>query len=361
LSAEKEKKKKKKKAKKNKEEGGPNASFNIDAPVFTPSAGKTEEPPKDPAIINDPVIQLPKPANERKPIAFGGYKNPHKENPSDLEEKCIRTAQEAEKEEAKRVYSIEQMLSLRAENKSRPVSMALLDFPHKKRKHQFRQAPLSEIEKFSRNVGQIRILLNKLSEANFDVIQEKLLKDFEYTPSLLYELMKIIFMKSTTEQKFMELYVRLCVTLFKKFNDKENVEMNFRKLLLTRCEKQFYKMLKVEQEDRKSRRTSMDETQQARTPSQTANETTNQSDFNKQMLHVFDTSEIKYRMKEQMFGNMHLIVELYKYHQIKCNIITMCIDDMFEEINGQNVEILCQMLNKLAQYQVQTAIQARQD
>lgn len=105
---------------------------------------------------------------------------------------------------------------------------------------------MSEIDKFNRNVGQIRILLNKLSVANFDVIQEKLLKDFEYTPSLLYELMKIIFMKATTEQAFMELYVRLCVTLFKKFNDKENVEMNFRKLLLTRCEKQFYKMLKVE-------------------------------------------------------------------------------------------------------------------
>jgi hypothetical protein len=67
-------------------------------------------------------------------------------------------------------------------------------------------------------------------------------------------------MKSTTEQSFMEIYVKLCVTLFKKFNDKENVEMNFRKLLLTRCEKQFYKMLKVEQEDRKSRRTSLDET-----------------------------------------------------------------------------------------------------
>ena len=97
--------------------------------------------------------------------------------------------------------------------------MALLDFPHKKRKHQFRQQPMSEIDKFTKNVGNIRILLNKLSESNFDVIQEKLLKDFEYTPSLLYELMKIIFMKSTTEQSFMELYVRLCVTLFKKFND----------------------------------------------------------------------------------------------------------------------------------------------
>lgn len=68
----------------------------------------------------------------------------------------------------------------------------------------------------------------------------------------------------------MELYVRLCVTLFKKFNDKENVEMNFRKLLLTRCEKQFYKMLKVEREDRKSRKNSIDEKKPA--PS-TSNET----------------------------------------------------------------------------------------
>ena len=72
------------------------------------------------------------------------------------------------------------------------------------------------------------------------------MKDFDYNPSLLYELMKIIFMKATTEMSFMEYYVRLCVTLFRKFNDRENVEMNFRKLLLTRCEKQFYKMLKVE-------------------------------------------------------------------------------------------------------------------
>jgi hypothetical protein len=32
------------------------------------------------------------------------------------------------------------------------------------------------------------------------------------------------------------------------------------------------------------------------------------------MLHVFDQSEINFRLKEQMFGNMHLIVELYKYH-----------------------------------------------
>lgn len=230
------------------------------------------------------------------------------------------------------MYSMQLMLSLRQDNKTRPVNMALLDFPHKKRKAQFRQEPLSEIDKFNRAVGQIRILLNKLSDGNYDVIESKLLKDFEYNPSLLYELMKIIFMKSTTEQSFLEIYVRLCVTLFKKFNDKENVEMNFRKLLLTRCEKQFYKMLKVEQEDRRVRRASMEEASQPLRA--TGNETTTGGDFNKSMLYVFDETEIKFRQKQQMFGNMRLIVELYKHQQIKSNILTQCIDEMFEEING---------------------------
>jgi hypothetical protein len=144
----------------------------------------------------------------------------------------------------------------------------------------------------------------------------------------------------------LEIYVKLCVTLFKKFNDKENAEMNFRKLLLNRCEKQFYKMLKREQEDRKSRRASLDEgnTEPLR---ETRNETNSTSDFNKQMLYVFDESEIRERQKDQMFGNMALIVELYKSNHFKAHLLTTCINELFEEVNNQNVEILCQMLRKI--------------
>jgi len=47
--------------------------------------------------------------------------------------------------------------------------------------------------------------------------------------------MKIIFMKATTEQTYLELYVKLCILLFRKYNDKENKEMNFKKLLLNKC------------------------------------------------------------------------------------------------------------------------------
>ena len=56
----------------------------------------------------------------------------------------------------------------------------------------------------------------------------------------------------------MELYVRLCILLFRKYNDKENVEMNFKKLLLSKCQKQFLKLQAKEEEERKSRRASME-------------------------------------------------------------------------------------------------------
>lgn len=90
------------------------------------------------------------------------------------------------------------MLSLKNEFKDRPVNMALLDFPHKRRKNQFRQQP-SEIDKFNMVVKELRIMLNKLSRDNFDTISKQILNDYSFTPSLLNELMKIIFMKATTE------------------------------------------------------------------------------------------------------------------------------------------------------------------
>lgn len=36
-----------------------------------------------------------------------------------------------------------------------------------------------------------------------------------------------------------------------------------------------------------------------------------EEDFNKQMLFVYDTDEIKHRQRMQRFGNMSLLVELF--------------------------------------------------
>ncbi len=124
--------------------------------------------------------------------------------------------------------------------------MSLLDFPHKK-KRQIQataggKAQMSEADKFNYTVRELRIMLNKLSKDNFDNVSKSILHDFSFTPSLLNELMKIIFMKATTENTYLELYVKLCILLFKKYNDKDNKEMNFKKLLLNKCQKQFYKL-----------------------------------------------------------------------------------------------------------------------
>lgn len=84
-------------------------------------------------------------------------------------------------------------------------------------------------------VRELRILLNKLSKDNFDTVTKQILNDYSFTPSLLNELMKIIFMKATTEETYLSTYVKLCIQIFKKYNDKENKEMNFKKLLLMKC------------------------------------------------------------------------------------------------------------------------------
>ena len=52
---------------------------------------------------------------------------------------------------------------------------------------------MSEADKFNFTVRELRILLNKLSKDNFDIVSKKILQDHSFTPSLLTELMKIIF------------------------------------------------------------------------------------------------------------------------------------------------------------------------
>ncbi len=67
------------------------------------------------------------------------------------------------------------------------------------------------------------------------------------------------------------------------------------------------------------------------------------------MLYVFDKEEIKHRQKLQLFGNMRLIVELYLHGQIPEGIIMTCMQALLEDMDhDQSVEILCQMLGKIA-------------
>lgn len=136
--------------------------------------------------------------------------------------------------------------------------------------------------------------------------------------------MKMIFTKSTGEYSYLDVYVKLCSILFKKFDDRENYEMNFKKLLVSKCQKQFFKMLNKEREERKKRKDSLTEV-----PNVSEEKAAGEDEENsKLMMHLYDDNELKIRQKEQMYGNMYLITELYIAKQLNGNIIKTCLDDL---------------------------------
>lgn len=307
--------------------------------------GKTQEGASLKAPARKPAKEKKEPAAPKKTVdPLKAYKPPFKakeKSAVDKQKQDEKTKMEKE-EKQKKVYTLEFIFSFKQAHKQRPTNMAELDFPSKKRganANGFRKRPMTEKDRFNKTLGDIRILLNKLSQSNFETISGKLLK-FTYNPSLLYELMKMIFIKSTGEHAYLDVYVKLCTMLFKEFNDKENYEMNFKKLLVSKCQKQFFKMLNTEREERKKRRDS----QSALPGAEAADD---DGEFSKPMMYLFDEKELQARKKEQMYGNMYLLTELFIARQLNGNIIKTCLDDLQQEMNDQNMEILCYMSTKL--------------
>jgi len=143
---------------------------------------------------------------------------------------------------------------------------------------------------------------------------------------LLKQLSKIIFLKATTEQNYINLYVDLCEELFKKFNDKENVEMNFKKLILRKCQKEFYKEKYSD----------------------------NEEDFSKLSLAVYDETEIQYWKKIWVFGNIKLIGELFTWGYVKDDIALKCFEilteNMEENVDEDWIESLCFLIERVFKF-----------
>lgn len=127
-----------------------------------------------------------------------------------------------------------------------------------------------------------------------------------YSPALLKELSKIIFLKCTTEQTQIEHYVKLCNSLFRKYKSTEDKEMNFKKLLLTKCQKEFYRNKTEEDEEAKAREQAL-----ADGVEYVPKTIYKDEDLNEATYKVLDESQIKQIGKTKVFGNIKLIGELF--------------------------------------------------
>ena len=221
--------------------------------------------------------------------------------------------------------------------------MLPLNFPHTSKSQKLKiigqnqQPPHPVLDpkhnQYNENVRRMRELLNKLSKNNFNLIEHTLLHKFKYTAQLLKQLCKMVFQKATTEQHFSELYLDLCESLFKRFNDKDNVEMNFKKLLLRKCQKEFYKQV-----------------QQA---NQQAVSTTIVS-----QTHI-DQGEQEYRRRLRSFGNIRLIGDLFTRSYVSDKIVMSCLDQMYSEgvspsnaaeVQNSTIQQMIIFVSKVGQY-----------
>ena len=83
-------------------------------------------------------------------------------------------------------------------------------------------------------------------------------------------------------------------------------------------------------------------------------------EFNKTMVFAYGESELLQRQRDQMHGNMRFLVELFKLSLVKSTVIKMCLEDLFQELNVYNLEVLCNMLDKLTQHFVNQSREERQ-
>ena len=103
--------------------------------------------------------------------------------------------------------------------------------------------------------------------------------------------------------------------MFQKFDDEENVEMNFKKLLLKRC----YKHL-------------------------------NESDeVTQTSLTDEDKEEVAYKRKVRAFGNIRLIADLFTRGYVPDDIIenTLALNS---DVNDDSVQKMCIFMTKIGEY-----------
>ena len=234
---------------------------------------------------------------------------------------------------------LSKVMEMRAKYLEAPKGMAKMDLPHLSKSVLFpkknskqrdkylednwgRANPNTRYDQFNDSVRKIREYLNKLTPQNYKKIKDKLLKKFQFNAQLLKQLSKMIFLKATTEQNYIEIYVDLVEELFKKFNDKENVEMNFKQLILSKCKKEFYKEQLTDNED----------------------------DFSKGTILVFDEEEINHRKKMRVFGNIKLLGELFTRGHVSENVILECLEFLNSEISDESVDQIMFFLERIIKF-----------
>lgn len=178
-------------------------------------------------------------------------------------------------------------------------------------------------------------ILNKLTPQKFDTLVEKFTALPIDSQSKLQTCMELIFEKAVDEPGFSVAYAKMCQVLQMKkvlTDDSETETVNFRKLLISRCQKEF----------EKDYMENLDRDQYAKDMGAATSE-----DERKQIKAVFEQMEMKLRRRS--LGNIRFIGELYKLQMLTARIMHECVKKLLKTTDEESLECLCRLLTTVGQ------------
>ncbi|XP_039260449.2 eukaryotic translation initiation factor 4 gamma 3-like [Styela clava] len=203
-----------------------------------------------------------------------------------------------------------------------------------------KQSP--EEKEFMEIQREVRAVLNKLTPSTFPKLIKQVLEMKIDTERKLRGAIDLVFEKAIDEPNFCEVYANMCRQMtalrvapeLPQSQEQQPAQppppVEFRKLLLTKCQKEFEKN-KSDQEHLLEMKKKLEEN--------------TDEEVAPQLKEEYDLAEAKERRRT--LGNIRFIGELFKLRMLTENIMHSCIMSLFKARDDDHLESLCRLLTTI--------------
>ncbi|XP_036411692.1 eukaryotic translation initiation factor 4 gamma 1a isoform X3 [Colossoma macropomum] len=190
-----------------------------------------------------------------------------------------------------------------------------------------------EVIKTQELFRRVRSVLNKLTPQMFQQLMKQVTELTIDTEERLKGVIDLVFEKAISEPNFSVAYANMCRCLMGlkvPTSDKPGVTVNFRKLLLNRCQKEFEKD-KDDDEIFEQKQKELDAAKE---------------DEERQRLKE-ELEEAKDKARRRSLGNIKFIGELFKLKMLTEPIMHDCIVKLLKNHDEESLECLCRLLSTI--------------
>ncbi|XP_078414384.1 eukaryotic translation initiation factor 4 gamma 3-like isoform X14 [Cetorhinus maximus] len=191
----------------------------------------------------------------------------------------------------------------------------------------------SDMQKTQELFRRVRSILNKLTPQMFQQLMKQVQELTIDTEERLKGVIDLVFEKAIDEPNFSVAYANMCrcLTMLKvPMSDKPGASVNFRKLLLNRCQKEFEKD-KADDVVNEKRQKEIDATAKTEEKSRLQDE----------------LEESKDKARRRSIGNIKFIGELFKLKMLTEAIMHDCVVKLLKNHDEESLECLCRLLTTI--------------